>query len=709
MDRDNLIETKENNKIKKFISCFSILVLFIGVFLVINNAGDTYAYSRYDCPTGWGFVAGVTDQYSKCQKEFEFSTYADLEDKTGETSAFNACKSQISTYVEYDYSGDEGNNFCYRPSSSSDYYLGTFYVEDYAGACYVCGETTVYNSESSLGECTSGGTWKKQEGVSKLNCKFYTITYYDEENTETSFNTSKHFYNTTATLIEKNKDGYNFDGWVIGKNCDSGDLITNNKRVVKSNTSITLCYTKITKKDYTAYFDANGGTGLSYSKDTCESEGSSCPVDEPSVSRSGYTHVGWSKNSNSTSCSYNVTADSSTPTYYACWSKNDYKVTFNMNGGILKRNDTITNKIVYKLGTINTSTYTAERNNDTFNGWSTSSDCSSPNKSYTNSNITKAMSLYACFTEVEDPKEPEPETPVAIKYNVKFNTLGGKLLVKGTETTERTFKLSSLYYKDYVAEKEGYTFKGWSLSKTCDKIGSSEKYYDPLRENKDLYACYNANITISKIDIINDKALPGAEFELKNSAGKLIDKWITTEEPHEIKDLPNGKYKLTETKVPEGYEKTNEYMEFEITSEDGVRLEELVIYNIPKNVVSISKQDITTKKELPGATLVLKDSSGKVIDKWKSEDKPRVIKGLKAGKYTLEETIAPEGYKLNKERITFEVKSDGKVEPVVMYNTPKEEKNPQTGSALLFVVYIIGAISLGYACYYYVMNVKKND
>lgn len=708
MDRDNLIETKENNKIKKFISCFSILVLFIGVFLVINNAGDTYAYvydAGTDCPSGWEATSDT------CKNE-GFNTE-------------DSCKAAINlTGVAY----LDDINYCKKPLLSSTYtaIISKTSYHNAISKCYICEKSFdeyQYGIKEEIeiaSSCSAG--WKEySKSTSASTCKSYYVEFYHEN----KLVGAKRYlgYKAETELIDYSTDGWTLLTWCKGSggtNCVGGAGET---MEVVSDTKLYASMEKIQEPEepetptepeteshtYTAKFNANGGSNLSSTSKKCSTTGTSCSVEEPSVSRAGYTHVGWSTNPNSSSCSYNVTADASTPTYYACWSKNDYKVTFNMNGGILKRNDAITNKIVYKLGTINTSTYTAERNNDTFNGWSTSSDCSSPNKSYTNSNITKAMSLYACFTEVEDPKEPEPETPVATKYNVKFDTLGGKLLVKGTETTERTFKLSSLYYKDYVAQKEGYTFKGWSLSKSCDKIGSSEKYYDPLRENMDLYACYNANITISKIDIINDKALPDAEFELKNSAGKLIDKWITTEEPHEIKDLPNGKYKLTETKVPEGYEKTNEYMEFEITSEDGVRLEEIVIYNIPKNVVSISKQDITTKKELPGATLILKDSTGKEIDKWKSEDKPHVIKGLKAGKYTLEETIAPEGYKLNKERITFEVKSDGKVEPVVMYNTPKEEKNPQTGSALLFVVYIIGAISLGYACYYYVMNVKKND
>ena len=97
--------------------------------------------------------------------------------------------------------------------------------------------------------------------------------------------------------------------------------------------------------------------------------------------------------------------------------------------------------------------------------------------------------------------------------------------------------------------------------------------------------------------------------------------------------------------------------------------------NITKNVtkLKISKQDLTTKKELPGATLILKNSKGEEIDRWVSTDASHYIEGLDEGKYTLTETIAPDGYKLTEETIEFELKADGKVTEVVMYNVLKDK------------------------------------
>ena len=95
--------------------------------------------------------------------------------------------------------------------------------------------------------------------------------------------------------------------------------------------------------------------------------------------------------------------------------------------------------------------------------------------------------------------------------------------------------------------------------------------------------------------------------------------------------------------------------------------------------VRISKQDVTTGKELPGATLQIIDENGNVVEEWVSTNEPHMIEGkLIAGKeYTLKEIIAPEGYEIANE-IKFTVNEDGSVTEVVMYDehTPDLETPP---------------------------------
>ena len=44
--------------------------------------------------------------------------------------------------------------------------------------------------------------------------------------------------------------------------------------------------------------------------------------------------------------------------------------------------------------------------------------------------------------------------------------------------------------------------------------------------------------------------------------------------------------------------------------------------------VEVSKQDITTKKELPGAHLKVTDEEGNTVDEWVSKEESHIIKNL---------------------------------------------------------------------------------
>lgn len=85
--------------------------------------------------------------------------------------------------------------------------------------------------------------------------------------------------------------------------------------------------------------------------------------------------------------------------------------------------------------------------------------------------------------------------------------------------------------------------------------------------------------------------------------------------------------------------------------------------------VKISKTDITTHEEIPGATLRVLDTDGKIMDEWVSADTPHYMEAvLIAGKtYTLEETLVPNGSGyVPATSIQFTVEDDGKVQHVFM-------------------------------------------
>lgn len=127
--------------------------------------------------------------------------------------------------------------------------------------------------------------------------------------------------------------------------------------------------------------------------------------------------------------------------------------------------------------------------------------------------------------------------------------------------------------------------------------------------------------------------------------------------------------------------------------------------------VQISKIDATTNKELPGAHLELKDETGEVIYAWVSTNEPFIIKdGLKPGKYTLSEMIAPEGYELSTETVTFVVKEDGTVDgEIIMYNKPETIEVPNTSSFKTITASLIGVIIIGLGSFMIYRNYKKNE
>ena len=92
--------------------------------------------------------------------------------------------------------------------------------------------------------------------------------------------------------------------------------------------------------------------------------------------------------------------------------------------------------------------------------------------------------------------------------------------------------------------------------------------------------------------------------------------------------------------------------------------------------------------------------------KWVSGNKSTMILGLIEGTYYLEETIAPEGYELNKNRVEFKIKADGTITKVEMKNelVVKVPDTLSARSALLIAISMFDiALGIGIITY-----VKKN-
>lgn len=155
-------------------------------------------------------------------------------------------------------------------------------------------------------------------------------------------------------------------------------------------------------------------------------------------------------------------------------------------------------------------------------------------------------------------------------------------------------------------------------------------------------------------------------------------------------DIPFGEFAVREIKAPTGYILSDKVYQVNIT-EDG-QIVEITAENKPITV-EFSKRD-TEGNELKGAKLQIVDEKGNVIEEWTSDGTNHIVKKLKAGKYVLTETAAPDGYEIATD-ISFEVFEDGTVKagntetvavskdgnPLIVMVDEAEEKQitPQTG------------------------------
>lgn len=237
------------------------------------------------------------------------------------------------------------------------------------------------------------------------------------------------------------------------------------------------------------------------------------------------------------------------------------------------------------------------------------------------------------------------------------------------------------YYVQEIATDEHYVLNGKKYLVNFEYMGQEVttvtvdcgEFKNALKRGK---------ISGKKVDE-NEKSLENALFGLfavdtaEFTADNAYMTAVSDENGHfEFDKIPYGEYIVREIEAPTGYILSDESYPVTI-SEDGEVIEIKAVNKSTK--VRISKQDITTGEELPGATLQIIDEDGNVATEWVSTDEAHFIEGkLIAGKeYTLRETIAPDGYEIASE-IKFTVNTDGSVTEVVMYDehTPDLEIPP---------------------------------
>lgn len=227
---------------------------------------------------------------------------------------------------------------------------------------------------------------------------------------------------------------------------------------------------------------------------------------------------------------------------------------------------------------------------------------------------------------------------------------------------------------------------------------------DPEKPDTPVYPD-GKEIVISK-ETVDSEELPGAHMVLTDKDGNVVDVWVSETTPHTVK-LDAGDYYLEETVAPEGYVVITKFgftvdadgnvttTSTEAKCEDGAHLtvidhagdnpgpievarhedindenQTVELYQSVK--ITVTKKSAGTEYKLKGAEITVFDKNGKVIkDRFDKKavgktDKDGVIVfeilAYKNQEYYVQETKAPKGYELNKDKFKLERDEKGNLE-----------------------------------------------
>ncbi|WP_410050854.1 SpaA isopeptide-forming pilin-related protein [Bacillus sp. (in: firmicutes)] len=179
--------------------------------------------------------------------------------------------------------------------------------------------------------------------------------------------------------------------------------------------------------------------------------------------------------------------------------------------------------------------------------------------------------------------------------------------------------------------------------------------------------------------------LAGAEFTLYDQTGTTAIRPITTGDDGVAKfnNLRRDKYLIKETKAPKGYVISNELRKGILVE---LGSEEITKYTLTNKKfvgkVVLTKTDATSRERLEHAVFSLLDQNKQVIPEHKeliTNDKGQItVDHLKPGTYYLQETKAPEHYKLDDRLIEVKIAED---QTTVINRTATNSLIP--GSAIL--------------------------
>lgn len=242
-------------------------------------------------------------------------------------------------------------------------------------------------------------------------------------------------------------------------------------------------------------------------------------------------------------------------------------------------------------------------------------------------------------------------TPLTfIKNNGRYEAATGEGASSTIATDANgTAHITGLKFGNYAVTEtkapEGYVLKGDRHS-----IAISRQQTEVTLRLKNDKAMYKVTAIKQDADE-NGKLLVGAEFMLYSMEGAVVAKAVTGYDGTAVFEVPEGKYKLIETRAPAGYQLSGDFVR-EITVnavQDSVG-EFKYTFNNEKTSYSIEihKHDSEDEqKKLAGAEFAVTDSRGFTKTVTTDASGKASITELPYDDYTIREIKAPKGYALS--------------------------------------------------------------
>lgn len=205
-------------------------------------------------------------------------------------------------------------------------------------------------------------------------------------------------------------------------------------------------------------------------------------------------------------------------------------------------------------------------------------------------------------TDTEPAETTEP-TLESKRFRVTYKNDDGVLshAIVDYQGYEKGHLVSNLTADAEYTLKEVETPKGY--------VKANDMKFSTKSEENVTVTMVDKQVKFTKEDITGEE-IEGAEITVVDKKGKEVDKWISTDEPHYIENLEDGKsYTLKETITPGGYVQASE-VDFTV-DKDTVKAH----YTMVDTIHRVDKRD-DNGNVVKGARLAVFDTAGKKIDEW---------------------------------------------------------------------------------------------